>query len=80
LPGRIEKVLKPNGAQVTRDQELVILNSDEQSVWEALRGLAFVGTADDLPVIENYANSSDASPRVKEQASLTAKAIRQKSV
>ncbi|HEX6718266.1 MAG TPA: HEAT repeat domain-containing protein [Pyrinomonadaceae bacterium] len=80
LPGRIDKVLKSNGAQVTRNEELVILNSDEQSVWEALRGLAFVGTTDDLPLIQSYAQSSDASPRVKEQASLTANAIRQKSV
>jgi len=80
LPGRVNQIFKSNGAQVTRDEDLLSLNSDEQSVWEALRGLAIIGTKDDLPIIESYANSNDASARVKEQASLTAKAIRQKSV
>lgn len=80
LPGRVNKIFKPNGSQITRDEDLISLNSDEDSVWEALRGLAILGTKDDLPIIDSYASSTDASARVKEQASLTAKAIRQKSV
>ena len=40
LPGRINKILKPNGSQVARDEEVLNLISDEDSVWEALRGLA----------------------------------------
>lgn len=80
FPGRVNKIFKPNGSQVTRDEDFISLNSDEQSVWEALRGLALIGTKDDLPVIESYAQSNEASARIKEQASLTAKAIRQKSV
>jgi hypothetical protein len=79
LPGRVEKITKANGDRVTRDEELVRLNSDEESIWEALRGLAFIGKAEDLPLIESYATSNDASARVKEQAILTARAIRQKS-
>ena len=75
LPGRIEKIAKPNGSQVKRDEDLMAINSDEQSVWEALRGLALVGTAEDLPLIQSYANSNEVSKRVKEQASLTAQAI-----
>jgi hypothetical protein len=75
LPGRIEKIVKPNGSQVKRDEDLLTINSDEQSVWEALRGLALVGTAEDLPLIRSYAESNDASKRVKEQADLSAKAI-----
>ena len=80
LPGRVNKIFKPNGSQITREEDLISLNSDEGSVFEALRGLAIVGTKDDLPIIDAYASSTDASARVKEQASLTAKAIRQKSV
>jgi HEAT repeats len=80
LPGRVNKIFKPNGSQITRDEDLMSLNSDEESVWEALRALSLVGTKEDLPLIESYASSTDASARVKEQASLTAKAIRQKSV
>jgi pyruvate/2-oxoglutarate dehydrogenase complex dihydrolipoamide acyltransferase (E2) component len=68
LPGRIHKILKTNGAQIAQDEELLTLNSDENSVWEALRGLALVGTADDLPVIESYVNSTEVSAKVREQA------------
>lgn len=75
LPGRVNQIFKPNGSQITRDEDLLSLNSDEDSVFEALRGLAFIGTKDDLPVIETYAQSNDASKRVKEQAGLTAQAI-----
>ena len=74
LPGRVNKIFKPNGSQITRDEDLMSLNSDEESVWEALRALALVGTKEDLPLIETYA-STDASARVKEQANLTAKSI-----
>jgi len=72
LPGRVNKMLKQNGAQVTRDEDLLSLNSDEETVWEALRALAIVGTKDDLPLIQSYAETSG---RIKEQADLTAKAI-----
>lgn len=75
LPGRVNQIFKPNGSQITRDEDLLSLNSDEDSVFEALRGLAFIGTKDDLPVIETYAQSNEASKRVKEQAGLTAQAI-----
>jgi len=75
LPGRVNKIFKPNGSQITRDEDLMSLNSDEGSVWEALRALALVGTKDDLPLIDTYASATDASARVKEQANLTAKSI-----
>ena len=75
LPGRVNKILKPNGSQVARDDELLNLISDEDSVWEALRGLSLVGTKDDLQLIQSYATSTEASARIKEQAKLTAKAI-----
>lgn len=75
LPGRINKIMKANGTPVSRDEEVLSLNSDEQSVWEALRGLSLVGTAEDLPLIQSYASSTEASDRIKEQASLTAKSI-----
>src|ERR1051325_262304 len=75
LPGRVNQIFKPNGSQTTHDDDLLSLNSDEQNIWEALRGLAIIGTKDDLPLIESYAQSNDASTRIKEQASLTAKSI-----
>jgi len=77
LPGRVNKIFKSNGSQVSRDEDLISLNSDEETVWEALRALAIVGTAEDLPVIQTYTESS--SGRIKEQAQLTAKAINHRS-
>lgn len=73
LPGRVNKILKPNGSQVATGDELITLNSDEASVFEALRALAIIGTKEDLPLIRNYTESSSA--RLKEQANLTIKSI-----
>lgn len=75
LPGRINKIITPNGSPVSRDAEVLNLLSDEASIWEALRGLAIVGTKGDLQLVQSYATSTDASTRVKEQAASTAKAI-----
>ncbi|HEX6043545.1 MAG TPA: HEAT repeat domain-containing protein [Pyrinomonadaceae bacterium] len=75
LPGRINKILKTNGAQVSTGDEVMNVNSDEGSVWEALRGLALIGTKDDLPAIQSYADSTTASERVREQARLTIKQV-----
>jgi HEAT repeat protein len=76
LPGKINKVLKQNGSQVTRDEEVLSLNSDEDSIWEALRALALIGTGDDVPLVQGYAESSEASARIKEQAALTIRSIK----
>lgn len=75
LPGRINNLLKTNGSQVSQGEEVLNLNSDEGSVWEALRALSLVGTKEDVPLVESYAASTDVSSRVKEQAKLTAQAI-----
>ena len=75
LPGRINRILKPNGSQVMRDDDVLNLISDEDSVWEALRGLTLVGTKDDLQLVQSYVTSTEASTRIQEQAKLTAKAI-----
>ncbi len=75
LPGRIAKIAKPNGSQVAQGEELLSLNSDEESVWEALRGLTLIGRHEDLEIVRSYANLSVVSSRVREQAGLTAKAI-----
>ncbi|HEV8367244.1 MAG TPA: biotin/lipoyl-containing protein [Pyrinomonadaceae bacterium] len=75
LPGRISEVFRANGAQVNSGETILALNSDEESIWEALRGLSFIGLPEDLETVRSYANSSTASERVREQAKLTAKAI-----
>jgi hypothetical protein len=75
MPGRIHKILKTNGAQVAQGDEVLSLNADENSVWEALRGLAIVGAYYDVPTIEIYAASSGVSAKIRDQAALTVKAI-----
>ena len=75
LPGRINKIVKANGSQVSRGEDVLSLNSDEDSVWEVLRALALIGRKDDLELVQSYADSTNVSKRVKEQASLTLNAI-----
>jgi hypothetical protein len=79
LPGRIRSINKPNGSQVVGGDEILSLNSDEGSVYEALRGLALIGQQDDVQSIESYAALENASGRVREQAQLTVKAIQSRS-
>ena len=76
LLGKIQKVVKGNGNQVSVGDEILSLNSDENSVWEALRGLSIVGTAEDVQVIESYANSDAVSAKIHDQANLTLKSIK----
>ena len=76
LPGRIQKLFRANGAQVAEGDEVLSLNSDENSIWEALRGLSLIGTEEDVPVIESYADSSDVSSRIRSQAKSAINAIK----
>jgi len=75
LPGRIGQIVKSNDSQVNSGEEVLTLNSDEESVWETLRGLSIVGVAADLEAVKAYESANSASDRVKQQAQLTAKAI-----
>jgi hypothetical protein len=79
LPGRIHSVSKPNGSEVKSGDEILSLNSDEDSVWEALRGLALIGQASDLETIRTYSQRSDVADRIKDQSNLTLRAIQNRS-
>ena len=73
LPGRINKILKTNGAQVSAGDEVISLSSDEASVFEALRALTIIGSKEDLPLVQSYATSP--SNRIRQQTELTAKVL-----
>ena len=76
LPGKLERIISSSGSKVVPGAALMTINSDEDSLWEALRGLALIGDAQDMPAIEPYANGSAASSdRIKQQAVLAIKAI-----
>ena len=77
LPGKVNKIMTPSGSTVTPATVLLTINSDEGSVWEALRGLALVGTESDLGTVERYQQGvTGVSERIKEQAGLTVRAIK----
>ena len=80
VAGAVDSLLVANGSALAKGDAVLTLKSDEQSVWEALRGLAVVGQEQDLAIIERYANGTDTtSERMKQQATLTANAIKSRS-
>lgn len=80
LIGKVGQLLATSGASLETGRPVLTINSDEESIWEALRGLAIVGEAADASLIERYANGSEqVSDRVKQQAALTLNAIKSRS-
>ena len=79
LVGKVDRLLVPNGSSLAKGDAVLMIKSDEQSVWEALRGLAMVGQEEDLVLIERYASGAEpVSERLKQQAALTANAIKKR--
>jgi HEAT repeats len=75
LPGKLERIQAPINAKATQGQTLLNINSDEDSIWEALRALSLVGEPEDLPLVDRFAKDPGQSDRVKQQAALTTKVI-----
>jgi biotin carboxyl carrier protein len=75
LDGAIGSLSVKEGEAVVAGQTIAWLAPDQATVSDALRGLAFVGTKDDLPLVESCAQA-DASAETSQQASLTATAIK----
>ncbi len=63
------------GDQIAANQTIAWLTPDRTTMVDALRALAYVGTKDDLPLVES-ATQLDASAETANQAGQTAKAIR----
>jgi multidrug efflux pump subunit AcrA (membrane-fusion protein) len=63
------------GDTVAAGQTIARLTPDRSTVNDALQALAYVGTRDDLPVIESCAQR-DASAETTQQAAAAAKAIK----
>jgi len=67
-------VVPKEGDQVVVNQTIAWLNPERTTVLDALRALAYVGTKDDLPLVQSVAQL-DANNETKQQATLTAKAL-----
>jgi hypothetical protein len=79
--GRIRTLSAPAGSQVAAGVELASVDPGDDQTWEALRALYLIGRPEDLPVIQLYARDSpQISDRVRQQAALTEKVIRERSI
>lgn len=76
LSGKISSVIFSPGASVGAGDNLLSIVPDVETVENALLALSYVGTSEDLALIEHYAQGVAGMPqRIKEEAALTAKAI-----
>jgi biotin carboxyl carrier protein len=79
LTGQVERLAKAEGAQVAAGEQIAVISPGEQQVWESLRALFLVGQPDDLEDVERFARLVPGMTEgVRQQASLTARAIRQR--
>ena len=77
LNGTVDQILAINGHKISAGDPLLTLKSDEQSIWEALRALSIVGKEEHLWLVVRYASGGEpVSDRIKQQATLTANAIK----
>jgi hypothetical protein len=78
--GRLEGFRAAKGERVRAGELLVRVEPGEEQVWESLRALYLVGTAEDLEDVERFTRGAPGlSNRIPHQARLTAKAIRERS-
>src|SRR5438067_2597667 len=78
VDGIVAALAVKEGDLVQSGQTISSINPDRATLLNALEALAYVGTKDDLPLIES-STELDASAQVSEQSALTAKTIRARS-
>lgn len=76
LDGAIAGLAVKEGDSVTSGQTIASLIPDQATVKDSLRALAYVGTADDLALIETYANSPSTASDLRASAVNAADSIR----
>ena len=77
VDGTIALPVAKEGEPAAANQTIAWLRPEPASIDAALRALAYVGTKDDLPLIESCAQA-DGRRETADQAALTAKAVRQR--
>jgi biotin carboxyl carrier protein len=79
IGGRIRTLLVATGGNVTSGSVVASVEPSVEQVWEALRALYLIGQVEDLLAIRPYERElPEISDRVRQQASLTEQAIRQR--
>jgi hypothetical protein len=80
ITGRIRTLSIAKGTNIAADAEIATVDPGVEQVWEALRALYLIGEPEDLPLIHTYQRDSPELPdRIRQQALLTEKAIRDRS-
>jgi hypothetical protein len=74
--GKVGRFLTSDGSWVSEGEGILYMDSAEEQLWEALRGLYLIGRPEDLDVVQRYATGGNLSDSVRQQAELTAHAIR----
>jgi hypothetical protein len=78
--GRVTQSAHSDHSNVMAGDELLSVGPDPSQVWEALRALYLVGKPEDLRDINRFEGAeNEISARVRQQAVLTAQAIRTRS-
>lgn len=75
VDGTISRLMLKEGDPVANGQAVGFINPDRLTILDALRGLAYIGTAEDLGLVESI-KQLDTSSEVSQQSAQTAKAIR----
>ena len=79
ISGRIRDLFVETGQAVSAGREIATVDPEVEQVWEALRALYLVGQPDDLTAVTPYEGELPEVPeRVRQQAQLTEKAIRER--
>ena len=79
IGGRIRTLSVSPGSHVAEGVEVATVDPGDEQVWEALRALYLIGQPDDLPAIRPYQRElPEISDRVRQQALLAEKAIRER--
>jgi len=77
ISGRIRMISVATGTSVAAGTEIATVDPGDEQVWEALRALYLIGQPDDLSAIRPYQRElPEISGRVRQQALLTEKSIR----
>ena len=77
IPGTIDHWLVADKSAAAAGQPVLLVNPSVDEIWEALRALYLIGEPRDLPAVEQFARgSADIPANIRQQAELTATAIR----
>jgi hypothetical protein len=76
MDGAIAKLLIHEGEGVVTGQAIALLAPDRATVNDSLRALTFVGTKDDLEIIDSYANNASNDAELRQVAAEVTKSIR----